>query len=231
VRLFEDRHNVASDLLGPEGQVDGTDHVGEVDVGRTALEHTEVVAAGCKWGGVHVAQPRPEPLAVVLELRKRPALLFVEAEYVTQVPPQAAGALDGNTCEARRGTAGTEPEFVLGVVPWCVAVEPFHEGEVLNVAEIAHSDEPYRNQEGAPSFRLRVTTLLVVLTASTAHTAVFEEGEQFHAAAVVAVLPARKANKWHILVSEVGAAIWVAVVRWHPEMRHTEAVLEAFFAN
>ena len=46
--------------------------------------------------------------------------------------------------------ASPEPEFVLGVIPWCVAVEPFHEGEVLDVAEVAHSDEPYRNQEGAP---------------------------------------------------------------------------------
>jgi hypothetical protein len=98
------------------------------------------------------------------------------------------------------------------------------------MAQVAGSDEPDWDEERPPEWRLGGTILLWVLAPTAAFASGREGGKEFHATAVVAIMPSGKTNERHVLVSKLATSVRVAVVWWHPEMGDVEACFKAFFA-
>jgi hypothetical protein len=110
-------------------------------------------------------------------------------------------------------------------------MHPLHEREVLNVALLANGDESHGDEIRPAIFRLRVTTLLRILTPRATLLRAGKNRDELHAAAVVAITPTGKPKKRNINVRAANSVVRVSVIRRQTEMRDTEPSLQSFLSH
>jgi hypothetical protein len=96
VRLFQYCNDISPYLLSPERQIDGTDHMGKVDVRCTSLEYTKEVAA-IVTAGICLSKPGSQTYAIYADSCQRAAFVLLETEDVPHAALLPTRALD---CDA-----------------------------------------------------------------------------------------------------------------------------------
>src|SRR6266403_4116083 len=107
-------------------------------------------------------------------------------------------------------------------------MDPTYEEEILNVSFLTRRNKADRNE---PWFSFALDAITLRPRPCFALLSPTKKREFLHAAAVMAIVPARKTHEGHVLVGISNTLPRVAVLRRKSEMTHREPSLKSFFAN